>query len=275
MLTSSDVRECFRIIGECRDLGADAKAWHAHLLARVCGAVDAQVGIGGNLIRPGFHRPGPHFAPIRLGWRDARAAEAWERYATEVPVERTPEYAWVKKFDGSLMTLGRSDMWDRHMWYRSATYNERHRVSGIDDYIMSFCPLPRPGVFNSLWVHRPVGARSFTRREWGIVNLIHGEVAKLIGGPLAAPTEPLLAALSPRLRQTLDRLLQGDSEKQAAAALGVTRSTLHEYVLALHRHFGVSSRGELLARFIGRARPSVHTPLPSGPLGSNGQRPDA
>jgi DNA-binding CsgD family transcriptional regulator len=59
-----------------------------------------------------------------------------------------------------------------------------------------------------------------------------------------------LAGLSNRQRQTLERLLAGDSEKQIAAALAVSPNTVHVYVKALYRHFAVSSRGELLARFV-------------------------
>ena len=54
--------------------------------------------------------------------------------------------------------------------------------------------------------------------------------------------------MSPRQRQTLRRLLAGDSEKQVAINLGVSRHTVHVYVKALYRHFEVASRGELLAR---------------------------
>jgi FixJ family two-component response regulator len=53
--------------------------------------------------------------------------------------------------------------------------------------------------------------------------------------------------LTPRLRQTLELLLQGDSEKQVAFRLGLSRHTVHDYVKSLHRHFGVQSRGELMA----------------------------
>jgi DNA-binding CsgD family transcriptional regulator len=56
--------------------------------------------------------------------------------------------------------------------------------------------------------------------------------------------------LSPRLRQTLDRLLAGDSEKQIAVRLRISPHTVHVYAKQLHKRFGVSSRGELLARFV-------------------------
>jgi len=57
-----------------------------------------------------------------------------------------------------------------------------------------------------------------------------------------------LHELAPRLRQTLDRLLAGDSEKQVAAKLGLSRHTVHVYVKSLHKKLGVSSRSELLSR---------------------------
>jgi DNA-binding CsgD family transcriptional regulator len=64
--------------------------------------------------------------------------------------------------------------------------------------------------------------------------------------------EGRILGLSPRLRETLAGLLDGASEKQIARQLGLSRHTVHTYVKALHNEFGVSSRGELLARFITR-----------------------
>lgn len=67
----------------------------------------------------------------------------------------------------------------------------------------------------------------------------------------------LLHPFSPRAKQTLELLLAGDSEKQIARKLSLSRHTIHVYVKALYRGLGVSSRGELLARFInGNARPA-------------------
>jgi DNA-binding CsgD family transcriptional regulator len=57
-----------------------------------------------------------------------------------------------------------------------------------------------------------------------------------------------LPRLSRRQRQTLQRLMQGDSEKEAARALGITTSTLHCYVKEIYRVLQVNSRGELLAK---------------------------
>ena len=75
-------------------------------------------------------------------------------------------------------------------------------------------------------------------------------VCQLTGTVLARKAER--ASLAPRLRQTLDCLLDGDGEKQVAARLALSLPTVHQYVTALYRHFGVSSRAELLAHFIRR-----------------------
>ena len=73
--------------------------------------------------------------------------------------------------------------------------------------------------------------------------------------------------LAPRVQQTLHRLLAGDSEKQIAACLNVSPHTVHVYVKTLYRHYGVSSRGELLARFVrpGNGHGAAPPPSPAPP----------
>ena len=75
-----------------------------------------------------------------------------------------------------------------------------------------------------------------------------GEESSPTASPAAAPAP--LPPLSPRMRQTLDLLLEGASEKQIAGKLSLSQHTVHVYVKALHRGFDVSSRGELLSKFI-------------------------
>ncbi len=62
----------------------------------------------------------------------------------------------------------------------------------------------------------------------------------------AQPRQRTSKDLSPRLEQTLERLLTGDSEKQIARRLQLSPHTIHDYVKALYRHFDVSSRAELI-----------------------------
>ncbi|MBX9579432.1 MAG: LuxR C-terminal-related transcriptional regulator [Gemmataceae bacterium] len=80
------------------------------------------------------------------------------------------------------------------------------------------------------------------------MHLCSAEVVGLYGTRLAPGSAPSASRLAPRLREELVCFFDGDSEKQAAVRLGVSAHTVHEYARRLHRHFGASSRGELLAR---------------------------
>ena len=61
---------------------------------------------------------------------------------------------------------------------------------------------------------------------------------------------PPMPALPPRLEQTLRALLAGDAEKQVAARLGVSIHTAHDHIKDVYRKLGVTSRGELMTRFL-------------------------
>lgn len=53
--------------------------------------------------------------------------------------------------------------------------------------------------------------------------------------------------LRPRHRETLELLMTGASEKEIAAALGISVHTVHQYVKAIYRRFRVKSRAQLMA----------------------------
>lgn len=102
------------------------------------------------------------------------------------------------------------------------------------------------------------------------------EFCRLLGEEAGWPA-PRGEGLAPRVRQTLERLLAGDSEKQIAARLRVSPHTVHVYVTSLYRRYDVCSRGELLARFVrpGRAAPDAREtsgppPVPPPPPRPNG-----
>jgi DNA-binding CsgD family transcriptional regulator len=259
-LTSRDAHACHGLAGECRELGADTDSWRLRLLEGLRALVDARVVIMAELVNfgPGADGPMRSLATHRVGWPDESAEALWRDYAQSTPVERTPEFPYVSRFAGGRLTLSRDEIWGRETWYRSRTFNEVHRACGIDDYLMSVRATDVPGRSLSIWVHREVGKGGFGERERAMVGLVHDTIGRELGGFLARADEPRLASLTPRQRQVLAGLLRGDAEKQIAFEMGLSRATVHDHVLALHRHFNVSSRGELLARFVGRARPSLN-----------------
>jgi DNA-binding CsgD family transcriptional regulator len=89
----------------------------------------------------------------------------------------------------------------------------------------------------------------FLARERTLLELAHVEMS-WIYQPDRYPTAGVVTSLSPRQRQTLQFLLVGHSEKEIAEIMLLSRNTVHHHVKALHRHFGVSSRSELLAKWV-------------------------
>ncbi len=210
----------------------------------------AQVGICSEMRDFAKGKKAKVIGAVRTGWESTDAERAWREYVRQVPLERTPEYAPLINARGPVVTRSRSQLWPDAAWYHSRAFNEYHRASGVDDYIISIHQIPERGTASSIWIHRPVGDKPFTRRDRTMVQIIHQHVAPLIGLSLASCADPSPNALSPRRREVLKRLLAGDSEKQIGTTLGITRATAHEHVSAIYRHFSVSSRAELMARFL-------------------------
>lgn len=81
----------------------------------------------------------------------------------------------------------------------------------------------------------------------GWLLLLHEQRPRRVAGTLQA-------TLPPRLQRVLDCMLSGASEKQMAARLELSANTVHEYVKQIYRYLGVSSRSELMARWVVRDR---------------------
>lgn len=96
----------------------------------------------------------------------------------------------------------------------------------------------------------PADAKEDATRRRQLLAELCRVIGAHVGGENGRPSVADGLKLSPRLRQTLEALTQGDSEKQIAAKLKVSPHTVHVYVKQLYKRFHVSSRGELLALFV-------------------------
>lgn len=79
----------------------------------------------------------------------------------------------------------------------------------------------------------------------------HWDGGRLRVVPSASPC-PASANLTRRVRQALELLLAGKSEKEVADAMGISPHTVHQYVKVLYREYRVRSRSELLASLLTR-----------------------
>lgn len=72
----------------------------------------------------------------------------------------------------------------------------------------------------------------------------------LLPGRPAPPPAP--ATLTPRERELVQHLIQGLSNQELAAVLGVTINTIKQHLKGIYSKLGVRTRAELVARMLGR-----------------------
>lgn len=251
LLRVQDVGDAYRLIGECRDLGNDPALWERRMaegLRRLIGAPAATAGEGL------WVRPAGPINPVSTfdAGLDPRGHERLMAYIRENGTMVDPIFRALQHTNGALVTRTRRQLVPDAEWYRSVSYNEHRKVVGVDHQLTSISQVSDAGAISGIGVYRAIGERDFTGREQQLLNFFHEELGGLIGRSLVSCMEPGPEKLSPRLRQTLACLLEGDSEKQVAARLGLSQATTHQYVTALYRHFKVRSRAQLLAHIIKR-----------------------
>jgi len=253
LLRVSDVRTAFRVIGDCRDVGDDPAQWQEVAMEGACRLAGGVAATGGE----GYwltHRQSPHpIQPVTshsFGLSDA-AKNNFANYMREQGVAADPIYFPFGALAGPIVTRRRVELVSDREWYRSAAFAYRRRAH-CDHQLTSMCQISATHA-SCIAIHRGTNERDFSDRERRLLALFHVELGRLIGGPLTSgvTNEP---ALSPRLRQTLACLVEGDSEKQVAARMGISRTTVHQYVTMLYRRYGVQSRAELIVTVL-RRRP--------------------
>ncbi len=250
-LRVSDVRSAYRLLGECRDLGNDPALWQTRMfqgLSQLFG-VAATGGEGRLTSTAGGIVPLTYFD---AGF-DAADHRNYLAYMHSGGPACDP---FVHALLGSLggpVTRTRAQLVADRPYFRSDVYDRYLRPGNVGHRLASVARSSVDGTMSLLHLHRPLrGARDFSTRERALLEVFHAELGPLVGRALVSAAEPTPDDLSPRMRQTLACLVEGDSEKQVAARLGVSHATAHQYVTALYRRFGVHSRGQLLAHVVRR-----------------------
>jgi DNA-binding CsgD family transcriptional regulator len=261
LLRVDDVRAAYRLIGDCRDLGSDPALWFPHMLEGLSQLLGARTATGGE---GWWIRSKPSVEAIS-GFQSGLKGRDLELYVAHIRrggPNVDPVFKVMRHVPDRHVTRTRRQAVLDSDWYRSELYIENFRPTGIDHRLVSFNQVSDAGAFNAINLDRAAGDRDFSPREQRLLHFFHDELGRLVGGALVSATEPDPEQLSPRLRQTLACLLQGDSEKQVAARLGLAPATAHQYVTALYRRFGVRSRAQLLVHAMRRAGRGQWSRLP-------------
>lgn len=93
--------------------------------------------------------------------------------------------------------------------------------------------------------------RGYGERERMILDLFERHIARRIHGRVWQETYGKFMGLAPRVRETLTHLMAGKSGKEIARAMGISVFSVNDYLKEIYRHYGVSGRGELMAKWNG------------------------
>jgi hypothetical protein len=237
-----NVRRAFRLIGEIRQHGADPQQWRPHLLRGLIDLLDADLVISSEV----------HFRTIAksdalkvtdIGWGLERDGEPWRIHSER---EENPSSYLVVVGGGGAGGAGKRSLSDDDDGI--VPIKPAKKLRDGRGFILSQYALPHLGAVDQLGLHRYDLNKPFTAAQAKLVRLFHVELGRLWRDDALKRAADPAAELPPRLVQTLDGVLRGDSEKQIAFALGLSQHTVHNYIRALHTRFEVSSRAELIAK---------------------------
>jgi DNA-binding CsgD family transcriptional regulator len=247
------------LVGEVGEIAASTSAEaHAHLtagLAKLVGAGPVWWAVVGGACEPDNTAGTVKRSHVHgLNSEDLRR---WEQsYLRECGYETHPMWPLAFAKPGQTRSFIRRDLVTDEVWYGGA-HADWSRSFGADDVVAAIVPIGN-GSELCISAIRQWGDTGYGAREREIMTLLTAHTAWLghhpdplarvlrNGNGLAAAVNDL----APRHRTMLELLLTGQSEKEIAIALQVSPRTAHKYIEQIYRAFDVSSRAELMARFI-------------------------
>ncbi len=251
---TEEVRAVFRLVSACCDRWDHPEEWQSILLNGVQELAGLPF-VGLQLIRPVPEESPPDLLPIAYqGWE----TEEQERiYLSSMADEDRAVLPNVNKALSPAMgqesvAFSRPMIVPDDLWYQSDFYQRYVKLTGMDEWVSSFRLAPQLDSIVMIGGNRKLGAPPVPMRIVKLLGILGEEITPLLGTRLSLRNQISKAGLTPRQRQTLDLLLEGLSEKQVAQQLGLSKATVHDYIVRLHKHFDVQSRGELLSYFIQR-----------------------
>lgn len=199
-LTVHDVREVFRLLGECREVGARSEVWHEHFFAGLCRLTGAQAATGFEGTWASAEQGAQPTQIIHVGF-DSSQLLPLARWRDRGGLIHDPVIRAMGLSQGRHVTRSRRQLVDDDVWYSSPFVTEHRLISGVDDCINSLHRFAG-GAVDFVSLHREPFEPPFSCREVKLVHLAHLELSRL-GDRQLARALPGEEKLSPRLQQTL------------------------------------------------------------------------
>lgn len=140
-----------------------------------------------------------------------------------------------------------SDCVDFASFRRGALYADYYRRIGVD-HVVAVPVVASPGLVMSYVLNRR--GRDFADRECDLLDAMRPALSNLyrFASWAGLPPEPAGASLTPREQEVLRWVSAGKSDKQVAAALGMSVRTVHKHLENAYAKLGVRSRTAAVMR---------------------------
>lgn len=268
----NETQRLTRLVCECIELGTDPLLWRRHLAHGLTQLIPETVALVYEMQPPTASREsgenghatdaGAGLNPtlIDYGWTDEGAREAFHAYLASGDAAENPLLGVVMSRDDAHLETSAFEVEPAPVWHANpvADYMVAARVE-FD--CLTHASLRSSNRREVLTLHRHLGSAAWSKRERVLARLLFRSLQPHLGSPLSPIGEPSVLDLPPRALVVLDGFLRGLSSKQVAAERDLSIHTVNEYAKLIHRHFGLQSRGELLARLAGVAFRHHQSPL--------------
>jgi DNA-binding CsgD family transcriptional regulator len=267
-LSYRQIRSVTELVGQCVELGRNPAAWRTHALQNLTRLTGGQVGLTIDIQGLAEDSMPRMFDPIDIGWDDRARQVFYGDYPAVMAEDPGTQALGRVHTRARFSTTTRRELVGDHEWYTAPAVSELRRSGDVDD-LVSTSVMIRPGVVHGFIVYRRWQQTPFGVRERRIMRLFQaGLLRQLRRHPEEHALNQQIAALPPRVRQTMNRLVAGESLKEIADGLKISRHTVNDYTKVLHKRFGVSSRAQLVGLLAKRQSPGLV--LPAGMFPSDG-----
>jgi len=232
-----------QLVGEVRELGARTEAGRGHLMDGLVSLLGAAVGGAVLDTKYAVGQKGG-IASATLSGFDGQLVDvfnAHQIHGSDINPFHQGVMQRASALRGQVFTATDDEVVAREVWNGSMWINEYARPARVDHFVCSvrvFGPMESMGCA----LMRGARDRPFSSEDRELLHLVTMGV-----GPFYDVGSPR-QRLAPRVRDTLDILLTGASDKEIAAILQISPHTVRQYVKAILRAYDVSSRAQLIAR---------------------------
>lgn len=234
-------RAAVKLVGEVCELGPRTEAGRKHLLQGMIDLVGCALGGAVMDTAYGIGMTCGIGAATLAGF-DQELLEMFQVHHTHGSAFN-PFHAAVMRIEnkriGQVFTFTDRDVVEAAAWRRSEWINDYVRPARVDQFLGSM-RIVGPHASLGCGFMRAARDRPFTDEDREVLHLVH------LG--IGAFFDLQRTRLTPRMRETLEILLTGASDKEIAARLDLSLHTVRQYVKTILRVHDVTSRAQLIAK---------------------------